>query len=92
MRLRQYDPNGKSISPLVNIVAKTIINEDLINILIRYLTFFYWHCYMSVTSNDDLSNLSSEGDDGYAKLQWIDNANDTQLIATSAITETKIID
>ena len=47
---------------------------------------------MSVASNDDLSNLSSEGDDGYAKLQRIDNANDTQLIATSTITETEIID
>ena len=34
-----------------------------------------------------LSNLSSEGDDDYAKLQRIDNANDTQLIATSAITK-----
>ena len=47
---------------------------------------------MSAASNDDLSKLSSEGDDDYAKLQWIDNANDTQLIATSAITETEIID
>ena len=27
-QLRQYDPSGESISPLVNIVAKTIINED----------------------------------------------------------------
>jgi hypothetical protein len=42
---------------------------------------------MSATSNDDLSNLSSERDDDYAKLQRIDNANDTQLIATSTITE-----
>ena len=42
---------------------------------------------MSAASNDDLSNLSSEGDDDYAKLQRIDNANDTQLIATSAITK-----
>ena len=44
---------------------------------------------MSVASNDDLSNLSSERDDDYAKLQRIDNANDTQLTATSAITENK---
>ena len=42
---------------------------------------------MRAASNDDLSNLSSEGDDDYAKLQRIDNANDTQLIATSAITK-----
>jgi hypothetical protein len=42
---------------------------------------------MSAASNDDLSNLSSEGDDDYAKLQRIDNANDTQLTATSAIIE-----
>ena len=42
---------------------------------------------MSAASNDDLSNLSSEGEDDYAKLQWIDNANDTQLTVTSAITE-----
>jgi hypothetical protein len=42
---------------------------------------------LSAASNDDLSNLSSEGDDDYAKLQQIDNANDTQLTATSAITE-----
>ena len=41
---------------------------------------------MSAASNDDLSNLSSEGDDDYAKLQRIDNANDTQL-TTSTITE-----
>uniref|UniRef100_A0A2N9J2K3 ATP-dependent DNA helicase n=1 Tax=Fagus sylvatica TaxID=28930 RepID=A0A2N9J2K3_FAGSY len=44
-------------------------------------------CYMSAASNDDLSNLSSEGDDDYAKLQRIDNANDTQLTTTSTITE-----
>ena len=42
---------------------------------------------MSAVSNDNLSNLSSEGDDDYAKLQRIDNANDTQLTTTSAITE-----
>ena len=42
---------------------------------------------MSAASNDDLSNLSSEGDDDYVKLQRIDNVNDTQLTATSAITE-----
>ena len=42
---------------------------------------------MSAVSNDDLINLSSEGDDDYAKLQWIDNANDIQLTATSAIVE-----
>jgi hypothetical protein len=41
---------------------------------------------MSVVSNDDLSNLSSEGDDDYAKLQRFDNANDT-LTTTSTITE-----
>ena len=34
-----------------------------------------------------LSNLSSEGDDDYAKLQRIDNANNSQLTTTSAITE-----
>ncbi len=45
---------------------------------------------MSVASNDDLSNLSSEGDNDYAKLQWIDNANDIQLTATSAITENEM--
>ena len=55
--------------------------------MIRYLTFFYWQCYISADSNDDLSNLSSEGGDDYAKLQRIDNANDTQLTTTSAITE-----
>ena len=38
---------------------------------------------MSTASNDDLSNLSSEGDDDYAKLQRSDNANDTQLTTTS---------
>ena len=42
---------------------------------------------MSAASNDDLSNLSSEGDDDYAKLQRIDNANDTQLTTTFTITE-----
>ena len=42
---------------------------------------------MSAVSNDDLINLSSEGDDDYAKLQWIDNANDIQLTAISAITK-----
>ena len=42
---------------------------------------------MSAASNDDLSKLSSEGDDDYAKLQRIDNANDTQLTTTSTITE-----
>ena len=42
---------------------------------------------MSAASNDDLSNLSSEGDDDYAKLQRIDNANNSQLTTTSAITE-----
>ena len=42
---------------------------------------------MRAASNDDLSNSSSEGDDDYTKLQRIDNANDTQLTATSAITE-----
>ena len=42
---------------------------------------------MSAASNDDLSNLSSEWDDDYAKLQRIDNANDTQLTAISTITE-----
>ena len=42
---------------------------------------------MSAASNDDLSKLSSEGDDDYAKLQRIDNANDIQLTATSTITE-----
>ena len=42
---------------------------------------------MSAVSNDDLSNLSSEGDDDYAILQRIDNANDTQLIATSAFAQ-----
>jgi hypothetical protein len=47
---------------------------------------------MSAVSNDDLSNLLSEGDHGYAKLQRIDNANDTQLTATSAIIENEIID
>ena len=45
---------------------------------------------MSAASNDDLSNLSSEGDDDYTKLQRIDNANDTQLTATSAITENEM--
>jgi hypothetical protein len=44
---------------------------------------------MSAASNDDLSNLSSEGDDDYAKLQRIDNANDTQFTTTSAITESE---
>ena len=34
-----------------------------------------------------LSNLSSEGEDDYAKLQRIDNANDSQLTTTSAITK-----
>jgi hypothetical protein len=42
---------------------------------------------MSAASNDTLSNLSSEGDDDYAKLQRIDNANDIQLTTTSAIIE-----
>ena len=42
---------------------------------------------MSAASNDDLSNLSSEGDDDYAKLQRIDNANDSQLTTTSTITK-----
>ena len=42
---------------------------------------------MSVASNDDLNNLSREGDDDYAKLQRIDNANNTQLTATSVIIE-----
>ena len=42
---------------------------------------------MSVVSNDGLSNLSSEWDNDYAKLQWIGDANDTQLIATFAITK-----
>ena len=42
---------------------------------------------MSAASNDDLSKLSSEGDDDYAKLQRIDNANDTQLTTTSTIIE-----
>jgi hypothetical protein len=42
---------------------------------------------MSAASNDDLSNLSSEGDDDYAKLQRSDNANDTQFTTTSTITE-----
>ena len=42
---------------------------------------------MSAASNDDLSKLSSERDDNYAKLQRIDNANDTQLTTTSTITE-----
>ena len=46
---------------------------------------------MSAASNDDLSNLSSEGGDDYAKLQRIDNANDTQLTTTSAITENERI-
>ena len=45
---------------------------------------------MSTASNDDLSNLSNEGDDDYAKLQRIDNANDIQLIATSAIPENEM--
>ena len=45
---------------------------------------------MSAASNDDLSNLSSEGDNDYAKLQRIDNANDIQLTATSAITENEM--
>ena len=42
---------------------------------------------MSVASYDDLNNLSREGDDDYAKLQRIDNANNTQLTATSVIIE-----
>ena len=42
---------------------------------------------MSAASNYNLSNLSSEGDDDYAKLQRIDNANDTQLTTTYAIIE-----
>ena len=42
---------------------------------------------MSAASNDDLSNLSSEGDDDYVKLQRIDNVNDTQLTTTSTITK-----
>jgi hypothetical protein len=40
---------------------------------------------MSAASNDALSNLSSEGDDDYAKLKRINNANNIQLTTTSAI-------
>jgi hypothetical protein len=46
---------------------------------------------MSAASNDDLSNLSSKGDNDYAKLQRINNANDIQLTVTSSITENEKI-